>query len=416
MKYINSISEDLKKSRNDLKEIVEKYFPGKYGALETCLSVKAIELIEGITLPFCLLLIANPGSGKSTALYIVESLGNCYVTKNFTAKAFVSHMANKTEEELKKIDLLPKLKDKTFITSELSPLFAGREDKLKETLGILTSILDGKGYTSESGAKGQRGYNENIFFTWLGAVVEISNTVWNLIGFMGPKMYFLRLLHDNSSPEDQRQKILENMNSDDYDKKIATIAEKAKQFWTIVKRHPNMKNGKIKWDKKKDDPETMKRIVMLAQLLAGLRAYLPTINTAGTSGSNYGYENPIVEDPERASHALYNLAKGHAVICGRNYITDEDLQVVIDVVLSSAARDRSEMIRLLIENNGQLTTKEIQEKLNLATNDTALRKMKQLELLGLVNVVDVISSTKPIKAIKLKDDYSWLLSEQFKER
>ena len=153
-KIPSEFSEDLLRSKHDLEQIVERYFPGKYKSLEVCLSVKAIELIEGITLPFCLILIANPGSAKSTILYILESLGNCYKTKNFTAKAFVSHMANTGEEELRKIDLLPKIKNKTLITSELAPLFGGRDDNLKETLGILTSILDGKGYSSESGAKG----------------------------------------------------------------------------------------------------------------------------------------------------------------------------------------------------------------------------------------------------------------------
>ena len=109
---IASTNSDLVNSRCKLQEIVEKYFPSKFKILETCLSVKAIELIDGVSLPFALILLANPGSGKSTILYTVETLGNCYVTKNFTSKSFVSHMANTSEKELKEIDLPPKIKNK----------------------------------------------------------------------------------------------------------------------------------------------------------------------------------------------------------------------------------------------------------------------------------------------------------------
>lgn len=153
---------------------------------------------------------------------------------------------------------------------------------------------------------------------------------------------------DKSSLDVKRTSILKNL-KEEYEPKLDEIKEKVKLFWDIVKSNPSQKDGKILWDETKDNPKTMEKIVMLAQVLACLRAYLPTSNTAGTSGTNYGYEKPIIEDPERASHALYNLAKGHAVLCGRNYITDEDLSVIRDVALSSASRDRVELFLLLIE-------------------------------------------------------------------
>ncbi len=409
---ISSTNSDLVNSRHKLQEIVEKYFPGKFRTLETCLSVKAIELIDGVSLPFALILLANPGSGKSTILYTIETLGNCYVTKNFTPKAFVSHMANTSEENLKEIDLLPKIKNKTLITSELAPIFGGKDDLLKETLGVLTSILDGKGYSSESGSKGHRGYDEDIFFTWIGAVVEISSRVWNLIGFMGPKMYFLRIDEDSSSLEEKRQKILKNINGKKYAEKQKEIAIETNNLWSLVKKHPIQNNGKIVWDESKDDLDTLDKIVIMAQVVGCLRAYLPTNNTEGTSGSNYGYEKPIVEDAERASHAFYNLARGHAVYSGRNYITGDDLNVVIDVALSSASRDRVELLKLLIKNDGILTSNEIEINLKV-TLSTVLRKCKELEMLGLVEGTTFPSVTKPTNAIKLKEEFGWLISEEF---
>ena len=405
-------SNEIQKRTKSLQDLVERYFSGKYKILETCLSVKALELIEGVTLPFCLILVVRPGSSKSTILYTIESLGNCYSTDAFTPKSFVSHMANVAEEDLSKIDLLPKIKGKTFITPELAPLFSAQDEKLLETIGILTKILDGKGFKSESGARGQRGYEGNYFFTWLGAIVEISSKVWNVIGFMGPKMYFLRLPEESISEQDQRNKILANMKDKSYEQKLGEVKKQAKLFWEIIQNHPSKKNGKIVWDEPEDDPKTKERIVILAQKLARLRAYLPTRDTANTSGSNYGYERPIFEDPERASFALYNLARGHAVICGRNFVIDEDLTVVIDVALSSAPRDRSELLKLLIENGGQLTTSQMVKHLHI-TNDTALKKMKQFELLELVERKTIPGNTKPEFGIRLKDCH-WFLTEDFK--
>lgn len=409
---ISPTSKDLANSRHKLEEIVDRYFPGKFRILETCLSVKAIELIDGVSLPFALILVANPGSGKSTILYTVESIGNCYSTKNFTSKSFVSHMANTSEEELKEIDLLPKIKNKTLITSELAPIFSGKDDFLKETLGVLTSVLDGKGYSSESGSKGHRGYDEDIFFTWIGAVVEISTRVWNLIGFMGPKMYFLRIDEDSSSLKEKREKILRNINGKKYAEKQEDIAKETNNLWSLVKKHLMQNNGKIIWDESKDNHDALDKIVMMAQIVGCLRAYLPTNSTEGTSGSNYGYEKPIVEDAERASHAFYNLARGHAVLYGRNYITDEDLKVVIDVALSSASRERTEMLKLLIKNDGFLTSNEIVQNLKVSLS-TALRKCKELEMLGLVDGTTFPSTTKPSNGIKLKEEFEWLTSEEF---
>ncbi len=147
-------------------------------------------------------------------------------------------------------------------------------------------------------------------------------------------------------------------------------------------------------------------------MVAKLRASLPTKNTSGTSGSNYGYEQPIEEDPERASQMFYNLARGHAVLLGRNYVIKEDLRVVLDVALSSASQDRVKLFELLIKF-GQLSTSQIIDEFSV-TNDTALRMMKEFELLGLIDKTKIPGITKPEFVINLKQEFHWFLSEEFK--
>ena len=62
-------------------------------------------------------------------------------------------------------------------------------------------------------------------------------------------------------------------------------------------------------------------IIKLADLLAYLRGVVPTWHTKDTQGSNYGYGLAIKEECDRAMVQLYNLARGHALSLGRNYIT-----------------------------------------------------------------------------------------------
>jgi len=49
-----------------------------------------------------------------------------YYTDNFSARSFVSHSTAVTKEQLQEIDMLPKIKDKLFLTPELAPIFAAK--------------------------------------------------------------------------------------------------------------------------------------------------------------------------------------------------------------------------------------------------------------------------------------------------
>ena len=111
----------------------------------------------------------------------------------------VSHSTAVKKEELAKIDMLPKIKNKYLLTPELSPTFAKKDDDLIEILGILTRILDGHGYESDTGAHGHRGYNEPMMFVWAGAAVDIPYKVHKYLGTLGPKLYFLRLPSNSHS-------------------------------------------------------------------------------------------------------------------------------------------------------------------------------------------------------------------------
>jgi hypothetical protein len=143
------------------RKLVEKYYalqkeirnliPELWEPVEFALSVRSILRIKNITLPFAGIILGPPSSLKTAAIELFRNTKDTYYTDNFSAKSFVSHNTSVPREKLTEIDLLPKIKDKLFLTPELSPTFS-KKDELNEILGIITRVLDGHGYESDTGA------------------------------------------------------------------------------------------------------------------------------------------------------------------------------------------------------------------------------------------------------------------------
>jgi hypothetical protein len=91
---------------------------------------------------------------KTVGIELFRKWRQTYYTDNFSAKSFVSHSTAVTKEQLEEIDMLPKIKNKLFLTPELAPMFAAKDEDLLQILSIITRILDGHGYESDTGAHG----------------------------------------------------------------------------------------------------------------------------------------------------------------------------------------------------------------------------------------------------------------------
>jgi hypothetical protein len=157
----------LQEKYQNLQQVVKKEMPEIWPGLEFELSVSRILNIGGNTLPFIGILLGRPSSYKTVIIELLKPWRNTYYTDNFTARSFVSHSTSVDLEDLEEIDMLPKIKDRVFLTPELSPMFTSKEEDLVQALGIITRIADGHGYGSDSGAHGHRGYDFDIMFAWV---------------------------------------------------------------------------------------------------------------------------------------------------------------------------------------------------------------------------------------------------------
>jgi hypothetical protein len=170
---------------------------------------------------------------------------------------------------------------------------------------------------------------------------------------------------------------------------------------------------KMEWDKSKDEDRALDIIIDVAMLLGHLRTYAKTWNTQNTQGTDYGYTISFVEEPDRAIEQLKNMARGHALSQGRNYITMEDIPIVIKTALSTASIERTTIFDLLLAHNGTLTTSLIEESLNLHEH-VAHRTMQELKVVGLVDL-DKGNKSNSAFVISLRSEFDWFLSDEFRK-
>lgn len=404
---------------SELHNVVNNTIPEIGQALEFVLSSMRILNIHGCDLPFIGLLLARPSSYKTIVLNFLRKWHCTFYTDQFSPKAWITHTtAVDTEEELRKIDMIAKVKDKHFLTPELAPLFTIKDDDLGSVLGTITRIADGHGFGSDSGAHGHREYGDTMF-VWTGAAVDIPYKVYKMLAGLGFKLYFYRLPYKEKTEHELLQQMHES-----FSKKKADIEAALYDYLTWFEIGPNLildessglRKMRLNTDKK-DDVEAEKWIIKLANLLKHLRLIAKTwaMEDSGTGqGSNYGYSVTQSEAPDRAIEVLRNLSRGHALLTGRNYITTEDIPIVTKVVLSTANIDKVGVLRVLLEYGGTISSVQIEKALNVS-RPTAHRNMVELKAIGLVEEFLQVDGKNWVKYIRLKDEFRWLLGKDFQK-
>ena len=308
------------KYRN-LKNTVELKLPKIWPALEFGLTSLRILNIDDCTLPLIAVLLGRPGSGKTVAVTLLSKWIYGYYTDSFSPKAWITHTTSVDSlEELEAVDMLPKMKDKQFLTPELATLFNLKEDDLRLSLATITRIADGHGFASDSGVYGHRAYGDTMF-TWLGAVVDIPHQVYKVLGSLGPKLYFFRLPFSETSALDLLTYITDR---DDFNMHYQTIEAALFDYlkWfeigpTLLLRTPDSPHlVKMRWNGSKDELDAMQCIVNLAILLGHLRregrAYVPdkVVMLGDAEDEGFSYFTGDMEDVQRTATVLKNIARG----------------------------------------------------------------------------------------------------------
>jgi hypothetical protein len=399
---------ELPEMRMDFKEwraVISANFPAYARPAEICASVFVQLLLNDVSNPFALALVDVPSSGKTITLNFFDVPDLAYTTDNFTPASFVSHASNVKREELANVDMLPRIRYRTLIVRDLAPIFGVKEDELLKTIGILTRALDGEGLETDSGVHGKRGYKGDWLFMLVAGTTPIPPRVFKVMGTLGSRLFFLAL-HSNTKSHDEL--IAQNRGTARREKE-RTCREATDSFLrTLWAENP----GGVNWDKDSDSEDFLRVIARCAELLAALRGTIQMWQSEHDGSVSHSV--PVIEQPDRINCLLYNLARGHALLCGRTQLTTADLAPVLEVTFDSAPTIRSKIFRSLLEQNGTLKTGQV-EKLLRCSKPTALKEMEALVVLGIADKTEGDADHgRPEHELRLGGKFEWFLTDECK--
>jgi hypothetical protein len=433
----NQVNEKYK----NLENTVNRIYPNTWSIIQFIIAVKTILNIEGNKLPFLGILIAIPSSLKTTFMNYFRIYDHTFYSDSFTPNSLISHNSALTEEQLKNVDMIPKMKDKLVLTPELAPLFTAKDEDLQKVLGLITRLLDGDGLESDSGAHGHRGYPQTMF-SWIGAVVEIPPKVWKMLSQLGFKIYFFRPNLSKKSEDELVTIALDSKISEKNQEIKDALLEYLKVFDAapIISDVTRLdENGivNVKWNDETttntEQYRAIKYIAKIAILLASLRGDVCIYQTKSrqytkqqecnetyeqeisyqTEQLDYETDSVIIEDPSRATIQLRNLALANAIAQGRNYIKIEDVKLIVNVALSTTRITRTKVFELLKEK-GNLTTSKIVKELNIS-EPTARKTMREFQALGIATISSTSGYANSELTLVLNNKFRWFLSEEFQK-
>jgi len=383
-----------------LSEVKEVY-PTLVNPLTANLATVCILSFQDYTQPVSLINVGNSGCGKTTVLDMImpdredtqEVLFRC---DNFTPASFVSHSTSVKRDTLKEIDLLPKIEDKTLITKELAPLFRGNKDDLLKTFAILTSVLDGMGYVSQSGVHGTRGYDYALVFSWLGATTPLPHSIHALMAQLGG-----RLLFWNMDSKSQSQEELAAFVRDD-------------QFYISHAHLRGRVNDFLESHFKAYPPRSYNSSEIgightEAWLLAGYARAMARMRAAfriTEVQNNKKHTEPVQESEYRIIIMFKYIARSLALMNGRRAVSEDDLRFLRHIALSSMPEQRRKVLKALLEVGSEASTQDLLGKVKMS-KPTLLEYMEEISHLGVCSFLK--GSNDGTSYVSLNKDFLFLL-------
>lgn len=389
----------------ELDALLERHFPELIHAWKAALAIVACGVIGNPYRCAALIFTGQASSGKST---VVESFFppdvNCdygsymYRSDKFSVASFISHStAAKSEEELKKIDLLPKLVNKTLLTSELAEMFKGNKNDLLPRFNILTRVLDGQGLTTDTGAWGSRGETGEAIFQWLGCTTPLETPVVAAMASLGPRLVFYYVDRQEPTAQDLvdgfKSEEAEGSESTPYDRVCLKVRELVCAIYQTYGRRSGHKETGV--DRHSisvtNNEEITLKLMKWADIAAKLRM---TIFEAKADPDNLTDEDPAErlsgkrkEFSNRIAQVFRQFSIGSAIAHGRTYLTDYEIKQIAHIALSTGMPGRTAVFEQAMRHGGQINVAGCRDYIDHKKNGIELRYMRELELAGLGEVV-----------------------------
>jgi hypothetical protein len=391
-----------------VEEKIVMHYPNLFPAVKACLAVFGAMALKDRTKPLSLMFEAGSGKGKTAVLQMTfpmdpDAQSLVYRSDKFTPKAFVTHAANVAEEKLPKMDLLPKLKDKVLVTKELAAIFRGREDELKENFAMLISVLDGKGFTSDTGMRGQRGYQEAIIFNWIGATTPLPLRTHRMMSQLGTRLLFFEI----PAIQPTLEELLAFAESDTSAEAERACQRAVNEFLVaLMARHPV---GSLDPNDVPISRDLLRQIVEWARFLVAGRAEV-NYEKGGESIDDFGQSVPVSakspEGPHKVINYFKDLARGHALIHDRAEVTQDDVDLIAEVAISSIPANLRPIIRMLRQTD--TVDSSTCARICGVSRPTARHYLLELAVLDICQLTKGIPYQNAADSVRLREAYRWL--------
>lgn len=396
-------SPDRKPDIELVREQVRRHFPTLWPAVEAGLATCATLLLADNSNPVALIYVSLASAGKTTVANMFDgAMVNgevlCYRSDKFTPAAFVSHSARASRKQLGEIDLLPRIRHKVLLTPELSTIFRGKQDELAERFSILTRVLDGQGLATDSGTHGRRAYEGDYMFAWIGCTTPFGPTVWDVMGQLGSRLFFLLM---DAVAEPTVDDLVQAINQPvPYRDGLKACQDAVHSFLDSLFTYWGGTRG-VDWMAEGNPDEVLVGIARCASLLAVMRT--PDDRREG--------KPPQHESPHRANAVIHNLARGRALVYGRDQLSGDDLPMVARVTLSSMPAKRKAVLVAMSRNSGQPLTVQQVEAAAGGSRHTAEDLMEELAWLGIMKFEK--QGTGKTSLLSVRPEWAWAVSTDF---
>ena len=384
----------------DVRETVLEHFDERFwNVTEAVLSTQATLLFDGLQGGAGLVIVGASGSGKTTALKFIqdsEYQGKdlVYRSDDMTHASLVSHDASLEEEEVGQNDLLPKIRHRVLLNRDLNPWFSGNYENIRKRMSYLAVAMDGEGLTRDTGAQGGHGYEGDYRFVIAGATTPLESRAWDAMGNVGNRLLF----HEMPREEDINTVIEDVFDDVEVDEKVEACRSHIKEFiGRLWKKHGGY--ASVNWEESTDE-EVKSAIGYLSNLISHTRAPLQEVGNQ---------QEPQIEGWHRVMSSLRNLARGHALICGRNKLNMNDVEVCARVAVSTMHKERRGIVRAVVDpdTDNPITSREVTEhSATSASHKTLQKRMDLLQVLGLGDVTRG-DSGRDTKQFILDSDFVW---------
>lgn len=368
----------------EVEEKVKRLLPSSQTALKLVLAVAASSQFQN-PLMLWLLLVGVPSSGKTDLVRLIKDAETTYSLDNLTQNAFIS--GERSTRSNRVHDLLPLLDKKCLVIKDWTSIFSLDEKMTKKLLGDLVGIYD-KEFTKFSSRRGNISYSST--FSQLGCITPATlNRHTQYMNMVGPR--FLCYTMPTITPEEEDTSY--NLIFSDSDR---SLVEKEARLYVssyltqLVKQTPEIQplEGSMQL-----------YLRTAARLMSNCRgiALLQSASFKNEEGEEIKYYEPLdvqIEEPWRAVQQLISLSKYLAFVVGKNSVGTDEMNIIKETVISSMPADRSQALRIIKDNFGKVTAKELSDLSDKSTK-TSRRLLDELVAL---KVLDKIKGTGTIAA------------------